>query len=68
MIIADECICCAACVLECPNEAISEGEIGYVIDPESCTEYVGFADVEACQRPCPVEICLPTSPPSMAAL
>ena len=31
--ISDECISCGACEMECPNEAISEGETTYVIDP-----------------------------------
>ncbi|MBN9164182.1 MAG: 4Fe-4S ferredoxin, partial [Myxococcales bacterium] len=31
----------------------------YVIDPELCTECVGFYDHEACQAVCPVECCLP---------
>jgi Fe-S-cluster-containing hydrogenase component 2 len=44
---------------ECPNEAISEGEDIYVIDPNLCTECVGFHDYEACQAVCPVECCIP---------
>jgi ferredoxin len=59
MIIADECINCGACVPECPNEAISEGDVGFVIDPEACTECVGFFGYEACQRVCPEEVCVP---------
>ena len=42
-----------------PNEAISEGDDIYVIDPKLCTECVGFHDHEACQAVCPVECCLP---------
>lgn len=57
--ITDACINCGACVPECPNEAISEGDSVYVIDPEACTECVGFHDKEACQGVCPVECCLP---------
>jgi ferredoxin len=57
--ITDDCINCGACEPECPNEAISEGEDIYVIDPELCTECVGFHDQEACQAVCPVECCLP---------
>lgn len=53
------CINCGACEPECPNEAISEGDEIYVIDPELCTECVGFYDHEACQAVCPVECCLP---------
>ena len=57
--ITDECINCGACEPECPNEAISEGDEVYVIDPNLCTECVGFHDYEACQAVCPVECCLP---------
>lgn len=57
--ITEECINCGACEPECPNEAISEGDDIYVIDPNLCTECVGFHDYEACQAVCPVECCLP---------
>jgi ferredoxin len=57
--ITAECISCGACEPECPNEAISEGDGIYVIDPNLCTECVGFHDYEACQAVCPVECCLP---------
>ncbi|MGB1701172.1 MAG: 4Fe-4S ferredoxin, partial [Nannocystaceae bacterium] len=43
----------------CPNEAISEGDEVYVIDPNLCTECVGFHEYEACQAVCPVECCIP---------
>lgn len=57
--ITEDCINCGACEPECPNEAISEGDDVYVIDPNLCTECVGFHDFEACQAVCPVECCLP---------
>jgi ferredoxin len=57
--ITSDCINCGACEPECPNEAISEGNDTYVIDPELCTECVGFHEQEACQAVCPVECCLP---------
>jgi ferredoxin len=57
--ITSDCINCGACEPECPNEAISEGDEIYVIDPELCTECVGFYNHEACQAVCPVECCLP---------
>jgi ferredoxin len=57
--ITDECINCGACEPECPNEAITEGDDIYIIDPKLCTECVGFHDYEACQAVCPVECCLP---------
>jgi ferredoxin len=41
--ITEDCINCGACEPECPNEAISEGEEIYVIDPNLCTECVGLS-------------------------
>ena len=58
-IITDECINCGVCEPECPNGAISEGEDYYVIEPEMCTECVGFHGEEACQEVCPVDCCIP---------
>ena len=57
--ITEECINCGACEPECPNEAISEGDSTYVINPKLCSECVGFFDHEACQAVCPVECCVP---------
>jgi len=57
--ISEECINCGACEPECPNDAISEGDSIYVIDPKLCSECVGFFDHEACQAVCPVECCTP---------
>jgi ferredoxin len=53
--ITDECIACGACESECPNEAISEGEDQFIIDPAKCTECVGFYDTQQCYDVCPVE-------------
>lgn len=57
--ITAECINCGACEPECPNNAISQGEEIYVIDPLLCTECVGFHDHEACAAVCPVDCCVP---------
>ena len=57
--ITEECINCGACEPECPNEAISQGDDIYLIDPAKCTECVGHFEKEACQAVCPVECCLP---------
>lgn len=57
--ITDECINCGVCEPECPNEAISEGEDIFVIDPNTCTECVGFHDEEQCAVVCPVDCCVP---------
>ena len=56
--ITSECINCGACEPECPNNAISQGESIYVIDPLLCTECVGFHDYEACAAVCPVDCCV----------
>jgi ferredoxin len=57
--ITDECISCGACEPECPNEAISEGEEIYVIDPGKCTECVGAYESSRCVEVCPVDACVP---------
>jgi len=57
--ITDECILCGACEPECPNEAITEGEEIYVIDPKKCQECVGDYEEPQCALVCPVDCCLP---------
>jgi ferredoxin len=54
-VITEECIYCGSCELECPNEAISEGDEFYEIDPDRCTECVGFYEEPQCYEVCPVE-------------
>jgi len=61
LIITDDCINCAVCEPECPNEAIFEGEEIYEIDHERCTECVGHFDEPQCQLVCPVD-CIPLDP------
>ncbi len=57
--ITEECINCGVCEPECPNDAITEGEETFVIDPELCTECVGFHGAEQCAEVCPVDCCVP---------
>jgi ferredoxin len=52
--ITDECITCGACEQECANDAISEGDTIYVIDPEKCTECVGNYESPRCVEVCPM--------------
>ncbi len=59
LIINEECISCGVCVSECPNEAISEGADIYIIDPDRCTECVGFYDEPQCVNVCPVDAIVP---------
>lgn len=56
--ITDDCINCDVCEPECPNDAISQGEWIYVIDPNRCTECVGHFETPQCQQVCPVD-CIP---------
>ena len=58
-ILEEECISCAACEAVCPNEAISEGDESFVINPDLCTECVGFYDEQQCAEVCPVDACVP---------
>ena len=55
--ITDECISCGACEPECPNEAITEGETIYDIDPDKCTECVGSHETPKCAEVCPIDDC-----------
>ncbi len=59
--ITDECINCDVCEAECPNQAISEGEMIYQIDPDRCTECVGHFAEPQCRLVCPVD-CIPLHP------
>ncbi|MFC2014058.1 YfhL family 4Fe-4S dicluster ferredoxin [Chloroflexota bacterium] len=56
--ITDECISCGACEPECPNNAISEGETIYLINPDKCTECVGSFESSKCVEICPVDCCV----------
>ena len=53
--INEDCNNCAACEPECPNEAISEGDDIYIIDPNVCVECEGHHDEPACVDVCPVD-------------
>ncbi len=55
--ITDECISCGACEAECQNQAISEGGMIYVVDPNKCTECVGNAESAQCVEICPIDDC-----------
>ena len=55
LMITDECINCDVCEPECPNGAIYMGPEIYQIDPDKCTECVGFFDKQQCFEVCPVE-------------
>lgn len=59
LLIGDDCIACDACREECPNEAIEENEPVYFIDPDRCTECVGYYDEPSCIAVCPVDCIIP---------
>jgi ferredoxin len=59
LMITDDCANCGVCEDECPNEAISEGEEYFVIDPAKCQECVGEADEPQCVEVCPTECIVP---------
>ena len=59
--ILDTCINCDVCEPACPNQAISQGETVYVINPALCTECVGHYDEPQCVVVCPVE-CIENDP------
>ncbi|CUV66445.1 4Fe-4S ferredoxin iron-sulfur binding domain protein [Sulfurovum sp. enrichment culture clone C5] len=59
LLIGDDCIACDACREECPNEAIEENEPAYFIDPDRCTECVGYYDEPSCIAVCPVDCIIP---------
>lgn len=59
--IIDGCTNCDICEPECPNDAISYGDKIYVIDPDLCTECVGFYEEATCVKVCPID-CIITDP------
>jgi len=61
LLITDLCINCDVCEQECPNEAITQGEEIFVIDPDRCTECVGHYDKPQCIESCPVD-CIIANP------
>jgi len=62
--INDTCINCAACIDECPVEAIVDeddnptGEEYYYVYPDKCVECVDHFDTPACAEACPTEDCI----------
>jgi len=53
--ILSNCINCDMCEPECPNQAISYGQVIYEIDPDLCTECVGHYDKPTCIAVCPID-------------
>ena len=61
LIINQLCVNCDVCEPACPNQAITQGELIYIIDPNRCTECVGHFDEPQCVVVCPVE-CIDKDP------
>lgn len=55
LIILEECIACDACVPPCPTNSIEADDPIYVIDPNTCTECVGYAKTPTCVEACPID-------------
>ncbi|MDO9271291.1 MAG: 4Fe-4S binding protein [Methylobacter sp.] len=49
----DKCARCGVCEPECPNEAISQTEDAYVINPALCTECEERYGEPLCEAVCP---------------
>ena len=70
VIINDTCINCAACIDECPVEAIVDeddnptGEECYYVYPDKCVECVEHFDTPACAEACPTEDCIQWDDPT----
>lgn len=64
VLITDICICCGACIDECPVNAIvdednnPEGLDTYFVFPDKCVECVGFNESPACANACPTDGCI----------
>ena len=61
LLIDDNCTACDACTPVCPNDAITAGELLYVIDALRCTECVGAEDEPQCMLVCPAD-CIVKNP------
>ncbi len=59
LMITDECTACDACIEPCPNDAITAGELIFVIDALRCTECVGAEDDPQCELVCPADCIIP---------
>lgn len=59
MKITEVCANCGPCEQICPNDAIYPGDGQFFIDPEKCTECVGWFDEPQCVDACPVDSVVP---------
>lgn len=62
LLIKDTCTNCDMCEPECPNDAITFGEEIYEINPDLCTECIGFYEEPTCMKVCPINNCIIVDP------
>ncbi|MCX7835112.1 MAG: 4Fe-4S binding protein [bacterium] len=53
--ITEDCINCGACEPECPTNSISQGEVIYVINEETCNDCIDQEGGSKCVAVCPVD-------------
>src|SRR5262245_45466595 len=53
--ITSACITCGACLWECPNQAILPGNPRPVVEPDRCTECLGWFADSQCFVVCPAD-------------
>lgn len=56
------CYNCGECKPVCPNGAIRQTEETYVINPDRCTECVGFYETPQCKEVCPFPFAIKPDP------
>ena len=59
LMITEDCTNCDACPEVCPNDAIYEGDLVYVIEPDKCTECHGAHEEPQCIEVCPADCIVP---------
>lgn len=59
LLITEDCTNCGDCEPDCPNHAISAGDSLFIIDPNKCTECVGYSDESQCIDVCRYDCIIP---------
>jgi ferredoxin len=62
LLIRHTCTNCDMCEPECPNDAIFMGAEIFEINPDKCTECVGYYEEPQCQKVCPITKCIIIDP------
>lgn len=53
--IGEDCSSCGACEVECPSQAISQGDDTYMIDASKCDECASTGGDPSCMAVCPLD-------------